>query len=723
MSRSSVPGGEGPGGARSGERSEPGRAEPGSSPPRGWARSRRHFTTEEKRSILAELAKSGEPVGVFGKGVGISTPTLYTWRKLEQAGRLGEASGRKPGRPRKAAQARRTYNPDQRRQAVEAYLKSGMTRRAFAKVYGVAEGVLSKWVARYEADGPKALEDHKRGRPKGSGGVLSVLPQATKLAITTLKARFPDFGLRKIRDFLHRFHAIKVSPGSVRKTLTEAGVPPPPVGKKRPKKKAEPWRWERAKPNQLWQSDITSFVLTRHHQRVYLVVFMDDCSRYIVSFGLHTHQKAEIVQECLLDGIARFGKPKEVLTDQGPQYFAWRGKAAFQKLLVREGIEHAKARTHHPETVGKCERFWETVNAEFWDRCHPQDLTEARLRLNHFIAHYNHFRPHQGINGVVPADRFFGAEAPLRKTIESKLAKDEIQLALNETPRKSVYLFGQIGEEQVSLHGEGGRIVIQTPDGGRREMALEDLGIGGVNNKELKNDEHDGDSSGAGAKRGNGGSGPGGQAAADTAVQEADEVPAGAEDGLSGQVALGRGDAGGAGAGAQDVHGAPGTLAREGDEGGGDGAAAAAAAPPLAAVTAGALGYGGGAAPAAEETSTQGGARDAESRERREGAPQEECGAREGSRGPEVRAGAPAGAAGEPGKNRREPCSPDEGGSRDGGADSDANVRPLSERAAPGGDQNGAEGTPASSESRSARRFGTDESRPVSEDCSQGRSE
>ncbi|MCB9832329.1 MAG: transposase [Planctomycetes bacterium] len=57
------------------------------------------------------------------------------------------------------------------------------------------------------------------------------------------------------------------------------------------------------------------------------------------------------------------------------------------------------SRTHHPETLGKCERFWKTVQEEFWERAKPQDLHDARARLGHFIAHYNHFRPQQGIAG------------------------------------------------------------------------------------------------------------------------------------------------------------------------------------------------------------------------------------------------------------------------------------------------------------------------------------
>ena len=84
-----------------------------------------------------------------------------------------------------------------------------------------------------------------------------------------------------------------------------------------------PQRFERARAGELWQSDITTFLLTRHSQRVYLTVFLDDYSRYIVSWGLYLHQKQDIVIETLLSGIERFGKPKEVLTDQGRQYFAW----------------------------------------------------------------------------------------------------------------------------------------------------------------------------------------------------------------------------------------------------------------------------------------------------------------------------------------------------------------------------------------------------------------
>lgn len=367
------------------------------------------------------------------------------------------------------------YTLEQRKQAMEAFLKSSMTAKDFARVWGISERSFGIWVQRYNEEGPKGLVAHKTGpsgRPRRPG---------MREEITQVKQRFPDFGLRKVRDFLFRHEGIKVSTGSVRNTLREKGLHSTRRYRKR-EKTQPPRRFERAKPGELWQSDITSFVLARRSQRVYLTVFLDDYSRYIVSWGLYLHQKQDIVIETLLDGIERFGKPKEVLTDQGRQYFAWRGKGDFQRLLVREGIQHVVARTHHPQTVGKTERFWATVGEEFWERIQPQDFTEAKERFGHFVAHYNHYRPHQGIDGMTPADRFFGVESQVRQALEATLSRNELHLALGEKPRKPVFLVGQIGDQQVSLHGERGRLVFQSQDGNLQEMGLEGLGAPGGKN-------------------------------------------------------------------------------------------------------------------------------------------------------------------------------------------------------------------------------------------------
>jgi transposase len=263
----------------------------------------------EKLAVLREHEASGEELRPFCARVGVSTATLCKWRRLYAEG--GEAALADRPNPRNGVKraARRRFTADQRRETVEAYEKSGMTLADFAVLWGVSKSGLSKWLTRYRAEGLKGLEDRPHpGVPEG--GLQRRLSAQTRTEIVRTKARFPTFGLRKVRDFLLRFHGVKVSAGSVRNTLREAGVEPPAKPRRKPKRKPQlPRRFERARAGQMWQSDITSFVLRRHSQRVYLTVFMDDHSRYVVAFGLEQQQRQELVTSALLEGIARFGKP------------------------------------------------------------------------------------------------------------------------------------------------------------------------------------------------------------------------------------------------------------------------------------------------------------------------------------------------------------------------------------------------------------------------------
>ncbi len=424
------------------------------------ATGKRRLSDSEKKQIVRAFKAHKGPKEAFFQAQGITGSAVYRWIKEAAEKKASKAQGL-DGQPK--AKGKGSNAPEKRKEAVEAYLKSGATYGEFAKIWGVSSKSLSKWHKVYEERGAPALESGiygtgKRGR-KGSSPHL-------KAQIVSAQKEHPDFGLKKVRDFLFRFRGVKVSTGTVRKTVKEAKLPRAPLRPKKRRRSADKVRrFERAKPMQLWQSDITSFVLTRHSQRVYLTVYIDDHSRYIVAWSLMLRQKSDLVMDSLLMGIQRFGKPEEVLTDQGRQYFSWRGKSDFQKLLDREGIRHVVARSHHPQTLGKCERFWETVGQEFWERVKPQELEDTRERFGHFIAHYNHFRPHQGIDGMTPADRFFGVATEVRRVIEATLTQNELRLAVGDAPRSPVFLIGQIGDQPVSLHGESGSLVIQTPNG------------------------------------------------------------------------------------------------------------------------------------------------------------------------------------------------------------------------------------------------------------------
>ena len=423
---------------------------------------KRMFSHEEKKRIVEEFLESGLTASKFAPKYDIVMETLSKWKqdykRSQQNPNQRLKSNIKRGGP---------YNEDLRRQAVEAYRKSGLSQKDFSKIWGVAEVTLGRWNSLYNKYGPKGLEGNifQDTFRKYKARHHKRISETLQKEIIKTKQENPTFGLRKVRDFLHRFEGLKVSTGTIRKTLVEENIPLVEVVKKRRRSSDKIRHFERARPMQLWQTDITSYVLARHGQRVYLTVFLDDNSRYIVAWSLELRQTGEFVMNCVLNGIQKFGKPEEILTDQGRQYFSWRGKSEFQYLLDREGIKHVVARSHHPQTVGKCERLWETIGQEFWSRARPQELSEARERLKHYIDHYNHFRPHQGIGGMTPADRFFGVESEIRKVLEETIEANSLRLALDEKPRSPVFLVGQIDGKSVSLHGENGHLIFQSKEG------------------------------------------------------------------------------------------------------------------------------------------------------------------------------------------------------------------------------------------------------------------
>jgi transposase InsO family protein/transposase-like protein len=506
--------------------------------------------------------------------------------RAARAGSGGEKRG--PGRPKGAR-----YSPEERRHLLESFAKSGMDVGTFCATVGVGVKSLYRWRQEYEAKGPKGLEPKPLGRPKGSG-TGSRLPEAVKAAVVETKRRFPIFGLQRIGDWLARFRGLKVSPGSVAKVLKEAApaLPPAPGPRRKPRRRKLVRRFERARPGSLWQTDITSFVLTRHHVRVYLVAYIDDHSRFIVSWSLSTSAKKGWVADCLMEGVAKYGKPEEVFTDQGPQYFSWRGKSSFQKLLVKQGIKHVVARSHHPQSLGKIERLWRTVGEEFWDRAHPQELDDARERLGLFFSFYNFFRPHQGIEGGIPAERFFGAAEAVKRMTAERIERNVLQLALGETPRRTAFLVGQVGDRAVSLHGERGKLVMQTDEGVYEALGLEDLGMA----RKEASDDGAAEGSGGGVV-GEPGHGAGASPAADASADAAADAAAGG----GGAGAVGPGDGGGEGAGARHGHGDPVVVAGGEPEAGGAGEARGDGAADVAAVADGAERDGGGTASPAQD--------------------------------------------------------------------------------------------------------------------------
>jgi hypothetical protein len=250
------------------------------------------------------------------------------------------------------------------------------------------------------------------------------VPEVVRDEIARTKTRFPEFGLKKVRDFLRRFQGVSVSTGTVARTLEERGIEPSPPLKKRRRKSALPRRFERARPSELWQSDITSFVLSRPGTRVYLVAFVDDFSRYVSASVCVQMRAATVCQGARDGGTASRGG----LTDR--VHSTSRGRKVLSRAALPEGFNVVAA------------GIVETINREECRAARPED-SDARGR--HSFAH-NPFAHIRG-SGCGP---ILQTSHALRKTDQTQPPRRK-RMSASETPR-SVYS-GQVGRE-VSVVGE-----------------------------------------------------------------------------------------------------------------------------------------------------------------------------------------------------------------------------------------------------------------------------
>jgi hypothetical protein len=274
--------------------------------------------------------------------------------------------------------------------------------------------------------------------------------------------------------------------------------------------------------------------------RVYLVGIIDDHSRYIVGHGLYRQQTADAVLEVVRGAVGQWGAPREILSDNGRQFVAWRGTSRFQQMMKRHGVQHVRSAPQHPMTLGKIERFWRTIWEEFLHEAVFASFADARQRLDHWVAYYNHQRPHQGIDGACPADRYYGIASDVDEALKQGCRENALQLALGEKTRAPLYLLGKLGQTEVQITRKGDAIEVKLGDTVREVIRLGapyEVDAGGNYRRGEATDEVEGDERG-GALPG-GAAGEGSKDAAQGAVPElrsdaADPSPGDGQDGGGG---------------------------------------------------------------------------------------------------------------------------------------------------------------------------------------------
>jgi transposase InsO family protein len=361
------------------------------------------------------------------------------------------------------------YGIEYKLRCVKLRLEEGIPISLLSKEVGASKDVIRRWAKAYQEQGEAGLRNPiglKRNRRK--------LPGPVRDKIVEIKKRAPLFGVKRISQLLKRVFFLSASPETVRRTLRAESLIVP--SRKKPQHNiTRPRFFERSTPNQLWQSDIFTFRLGGRY--AYLIGFIDDYSRYMVGLELYRSQTADQVLEVYRRAIGEYGVAKEVLTDRGRQYTNWRGSTRFERELRKDRARHIKSQPHHPMTLGKIERFWKTIYEEFLVRAQFGSFEEARERIRQWVQYYNHKRPHQGIGGLCPADRYFEIAGELRKTMEQGIAQNVLEMALRGKPREPFYMVGRMEGQSVVLRAEKGklRLMVDDEEGGAKQEMVYDV--------------------------------------------------------------------------------------------------------------------------------------------------------------------------------------------------------------------------------------------------------
>ena len=178
-----------------------------------------------------------------------------------------------------------------------------------------------------------------------------------------------------------------------------------------PKQKEEKRKIVKDKAGELGHLDchyLSKDMIVQSKQRYYLVCIIDDCTR-IAWAEVVEDIKSLTVMFATLKAINVIKQSfdiqfDEVMTDNGSEFASPKNKQGHpvERMMLELAIKHRYTRPYRPQTNGKVERFWRTLNEDLIDGTTFDTLDEFKNELLEYLVYYNHSRPHQSLNGLSP---------------------------------------------------------------------------------------------------------------------------------------------------------------------------------------------------------------------------------------------------------------------------------------------------------------------------------
>jgi len=268
----------------------------------------------------------------------------------------------------------------------------GRSLSDLSREFGVPREVLSRWWQRVQADGLEGLAPRSR-RPHRSRRI----PQRTVRRILQLRRR--RLGPARIAAL------VGVGAKTVHRVLMRHGQARLPRPRRPPCR-----RYEKSRPGELLHVDIKVLPALRDARHDYEFAAVDDFSREAV-VAITTEQTSAAATTFLEQVMRQLPyRVEAVLTDNA---FAFTMRHAlhsdrltrFEQACRSLGVAHHLLRPRRPQSNGKVERFFRTVDDECLALQSQWTFGHRTRAVARFVWFYNHERPHLSLNGMTPVQR------------------------------------------------------------------------------------------------------------------------------------------------------------------------------------------------------------------------------------------------------------------------------------------------------------------------------
>ena len=269
---------------------------------------------------------------------------------------------------------------------------------------GISQSKFYNWEDRYGK-----VNEHNSPIPRAFW-----LTDEEKMAIIDYHLENPLEGYRRLSYMMIDADIVAVSPSSVYRVLSQAGLL---QRWNRTKSKKGTGFIQPTKPHEHWHIDISHINICGTFY--YLCSIMDGFSRFIVHWELRETMKASDVEIILQRAFEKFPNAKpQIISDNGPQFIA----KDFKEFIRISGMTHVRTSPYYPQSNGKIERYYRTVNCDCIRPNCPLSLTDADRLVTGFVDHYNNRRLHSAIGYIAPIDKLEGRAEAILSRREAKLA-------------------------------------------------------------------------------------------------------------------------------------------------------------------------------------------------------------------------------------------------------------------------------------------------------------